>query len=214
MDESRRPRPLGGRRRPTGSGSSATPPSRGQGSTNTTVDMSRNEPSPNRDDHAATQTCRKTCATSSRTDTPPVLAGTGRAQFRDRATPTRSATNVAGYPPAHPAGRRSFMTVPLSLMTIDGLPTSGPQRSTTPREGAPPDQPIEPGRQTTERSHASQYAPPAAPCQPPSPALDHDPSGPSRTPPDQATRTALSQDGDAAQKGKKILARTTSGLTV
>jgi hypothetical protein len=138
MDESRRPRPPGGRRRPTGSGSSATPPSRGQGSTNTTVDMSRNEPSPNRDDHAATQTCRKTCATSSRTDTPPVLAGTGRAQFRDRATPTRSATNVAGYPPAHPAGRRSFMTVPLSLMTIDGLPHTrlttiddAPRRSAT-----------------------------------------------------------------------------------
>jgi hypothetical protein len=86
------------------------------------------------------------------------------------------------------------MTVPLSLMTIDGLPNIGPATI----DDTPLDQPIEPCRQTAKRSHASQYAPPAATCQPPSSAPDHGPSGLSGTPPDHATRTALSQDGDAA----------------
>lgn len=106
------------------------------------------------------------------------------------------------------------MTVPLSLMTIDDPPHT---RLTT-IDDAPRRSATRPADRTRQADHRTVVR---VPVRPTSSTLsttiaspNHGPAGLSGTPPDQATRAALSQDGDAAQKGEKILARTTSGLTV
>lgn len=129
------------------SGSSGMPSSRGRGSADVTVELSTNEPSRSRDDHAVTSPRRADSRTLTSADAQKTYDDEEAEPARDRYSghPWSSATQGQGNadglshqrrgitPAAHPAGQESFIAFPLSLVTIDGLPHSraSPERSAT-----------------------------------------------------------------------------------
>lgn len=134
---------------------------------------------------------------------------TGFASTQDRSTQVHRHHDDPGRASGQPAGERSFIANPLSLRPIDGLPAPGAleRPATLPKERHQPGRSTPAGGPPRGRMRTS-TPPPAAPCQPASPAVDHHASGPSWTRWHPLTRTDLNSHGFPARTGRRILAST------